>query len=140
MECLPLSRQGVPSYKATPLWTQIAALWLPLRPARCRSRSRTEALSEVHSTTRFFGPKPARPHGGIPSPSTEQQRGQQVISGHEFKVYKGAVHGTCNSYTDRLRPFCTGVYIVARALLFNAQLYKHLYRKALAYHIHVRGF
>jgi hypothetical protein len=27
----------------------------------------------------FFGPKTAHPYSGIPSPGTEQQRGQQVI-------------------------------------------------------------
>jgi hypothetical protein len=55
-------------------------------------------LYEVHSTTRFFDPEPARPHSGILSPGTEQQRGQQVISGQVFMAYKGAVHETCSSY------------------------------------------
>jgi hypothetical protein len=45
----------------------------------------------------FFGPKTAHPHSGIPSPGTEQQRGQQVISDQECMAYLGAVHGTCSS-------------------------------------------
>ena len=45
----------------------------------------------------FFGPKTAHPHSGIPSPGTEQQRGQQVVSGQECMAYLGAVHGTCSS-------------------------------------------
>ena len=45
----------------------------------------------------FFGPKTAHPYSGIPSPGTEQQRGQQVVSGQECMAYLGAVHGTCSS-------------------------------------------
>jgi hypothetical protein len=71
-----------------------------LRDGNPTSYNKTGALYEVYSTARFF-----RPEAG-----TEQQRGQQVISGQEFMAYKGAVHGTSSSYA------------CARFLVFDAVL------------------
>jgi hypothetical protein len=67
-----------------PIVDQNFVLCQPLRPARKRAAAGRGAHMKHVAPHKISGPKPARPHGGIPSPGAEQRRGQWVVSGQGF--------------------------------------------------------
>jgi hypothetical protein len=82
----------IPIIQNEPIVDPNCALGQPLRPARKRPGSRSRGAYEARvAPHEISGPKSARPHGGIPSPGTEQRRGQWVGSGQGgiYVVKKG---------------------------------------------------